>query len=435
VRAVGKDFGAELRRLRLAAGLSLHDLAVLIHYSRGHLSKIENNMASPSAALARLADAAVHAEGKLIAFLDKHLDQEQLRTETPGEAWAAVMDPESGTWFATVARGHALAQWASSAQGFSVSPVTDVGAAQAEPVLRAFRSAFEEIRASGRLMDPRFLLPVIWARSHVLRELSVAARPAIRRASFVLAARYAEFAGWMAQEAGDDRAALWWTDLAVQLAEEGGDAVLGAYAIVRRALVTLYHGDAAGTVDLAQRAQASEHVPMSVRGLAALREAQGLAMAGEGAECHRAIERGAGYLARADTADALLPALGSTSVADPAAMTAGWCLYDLGRPAEAAVTLGREIALIPPEGLRARTRYAARQALATATAGEVDKACELTRDILPSAHDLGSATIRHDLRQLARTFRRWPAHPQVRQVQFGLDQIVRVPVPPVLPAI
>lgn len=431
---MGKDFGAELRRLRLAAGLSLHDLSVLIHYSRGHLSKVENNMAPPSAALARLADAAVNAEGKLIAFLEKHMDPEQPRTGTESETWAAVMDPQSGTWFAPVAQGHALAQWASSAQGFSVSPVTDVSSAQAEPVLRAFRVAFDEIRADGRLMDPRFLLPLIWARSHVLRELSAAGRPAFRRASLVLAARYAEFAGWMSQEAGDDRAALWWTDLAVQLAADGGDAVLGAHANVRRALVTLYRGDAAGTVELARRAQAPGHVPMSVKGLAALREAQGLALAGEGAECHRAIERGAGYLARAGAADPALPALGSTSVADPAAMTSGWCLYDLGRPAEAAVTLGQEIAQVPPDGLRARTRFTARQALATAMAGEVDKACELTRGVLASAHDLGSATIRHDLRQLARTFRRWPAHPQVRQIQPGLDQVARVLAPPGPPA-
>lgn len=46
MRAVGKDFGAELKRLRTAAGLSLHDLSVQIHYSRGHLSKVENNMVS-----------------------------------------------------------------------------------------------------------------------------------------------------------------------------------------------------------------------------------------------------------------------------------------------------------------------------------------------------------------------------------------------------
>jgi transcriptional regulator with XRE-family HTH domain len=430
VRSAGKNFGAELRRLRLAADLSLQDLSILTHYSRGHLSKVENNLASPSAALARLADAALHAEGKLIAFLERRMDPYQKSTETEAETWAAVMDPRSGTWFTPVAQGRALAQSASPALGFAVGPVTDVSPAQAESVLRAFRSAFGEIRASGRLMDARFLLPVLWARCHVLRELAATARPPVRSAVLILAARYAELTGWMAQEAGDDRAALWWTDVAVQMAEDGGDTVLGAHANVRRALVTLYHGDAAATVELARRAQAPDHVPASVKGLAALREAQGLALAGDGAECRRAIGRGAEYLARAAAEDPVLPPLGSVSLADPVEMTVGWCLYDLGRPAEAAAVLGREITRIRPEGQRACTRFAVRRALATATAGEVDQACELTRAVLSSAADLGSATIRHDLRRLARTFRRWPAHPQVREIQPAVDVLARSPAPP-----
>lgn len=429
MRSVGKDFGAELRRLRLAEGLSLHDLSLLTHYSRGHLSKVENNLAQPSAALARLADAAVHAEGKLIAFLERRMDPDHERHEAGSSTWAAVMDPRSGTWFAPIAQGAALAQSAHPARGFATGPVTDISPAAAESVLLAFRSAFGEIQASGRLMDARFLLPVLWARCHVLRELAAAAHPPVRGAALILASRYAELTGWMAQEAGDDEAALWWTDLAVQMAADGGDTVMGAHANVRRALITLYRGDAAGAVELARRVQVLDHVPSSVKGFAALREAQGLALAGDGAECRRAIDRGADYLALAAGEAPVLPALGSTSLADPVAMTTGWCLYDLGRPAEAAAALGQEIARIRPEGQRAYTRFAVRHSLATAMAGEVDQACELTRAIVPSAGDLGSATIRHDLRRLARAFRRWPTNPRVRETQLAVDDLVRAPAP------
>ncbi len=33
----------------------------------------------------------------------------------------------------------------------------------------------------------------------------------------LLRARYAEYAGWMWQESGNDGAALWWTDKAVEM--------------------------------------------------------------------------------------------------------------------------------------------------------------------------------------------------------------------------
>jgi ribosome-binding protein aMBF1 (putative translation factor) len=42
------SFGAELRRQRLAAGLSLGGLAERVHYSKSHLSKIERDRKAPS---------------------------------------------------------------------------------------------------------------------------------------------------------------------------------------------------------------------------------------------------------------------------------------------------------------------------------------------------------------------------------------------------
>jgi transcriptional regulator with XRE-family HTH domain len=427
---VGKDFGAELRRMRMAAGMSLHDLSVEVHYSRGHLSKVENNVAVPSPALVRLADAAVHASGQLVGFLEKRMGPEQPPAGTGDETWTVVMDPESGTWFSTARQGQHIIQAIDAGGEFGAVPVSEVSPAQAELVLRTFRATFDETRAVGRLTDPRFLLPTLWTATHTLRQLAAAARPPVRLGALALAGRYAELAGWLAQEAGDDRAALWWTDLAVRLAEAAGDDVLGAYAHVRRALVALYRGDVAGTVEHARQAQARAGVSTTVQGIAALREAQGLALGGDDIECRRAIDRGAECLAQAEDGDPALPALGSTSLADPVAVTTGWCLYDLGRPAQAADVLGREVARIPAGSRRAHVRFAARQALAAAAASEVDRACELTSGLLAGARDLGSATIRQDLRQLARMFRRWPAHREVRSIQPGLDQLLRVPAVP-----
>ena len=84
------------------------------------------------------------------------------------------------------------------------------------------------------------------------------------------------------------------------------------------------------------------------------------------------------------------------------------------------------MARIPAEARRTRTRFCVRRALAYAMAGEVDHACTLTLNLLPDIRELASATIGHDLRQLARVFRRWHTHRPVRDLQPQVEQLLRV---------
>ena len=58
-------FGTELRRRRMQSGLSLADLSRLVHYSKSHLSKVENGLKPPSIDLARRCDAAIGCDGAL----------------------------------------------------------------------------------------------------------------------------------------------------------------------------------------------------------------------------------------------------------------------------------------------------------------------------------------------------------------------------------
>ncbi|MEK8142158.1 hypothetical protein NKH18_05105 [Streptomyces sp. M10(2022)] len=120
---------------------------------------------------------------------------------------------------------------------------------------------FTHYRRLGQSVEPGFLLPGLIAQTHTLRELSAHADDGTRRDLLALGSRYAEYVGWLMQETGDERAALWWTQRAVDLAAAGGDRTLGGYALVRRALITLYQDDAAQTVALAQRAQSGTLPP------------------------------------------------------------------------------------------------------------------------------------------------------------------------------
>ena len=413
------DFGEELRRRRIASGLSLRELAVRVHYSRGYLSKVETRQAPASIELARLCDAALRAGGALIALAQPR-PRAQAEGELAGETWTVTMDPGAGSWFTTAhTRGPGGGPTGGVRLAVSV-PRPAGGSPSDQATVEAFRAWFRQLRALGQQVSPGVLLPMLIAQTHTLRQLAAAARDADKRTLLRLASHYAEYAGWMSQEAGDDRAALWWTDQATNFAIVAGDPVMGSYALVRHALISLYSNDPAQAISLGQRAQSDARAPARVRGLAALHEAQGHALAGGYDDCHRALERARRHLAQHDD-EPDAPILGTSTVVDPASMVAGWCLHDLGRPGDATPILNEEIARLPSYAYRSRARFATRRALAYATAGELDHACEVTHQLLPEARVVASATIRIDLHRLARALGRWPRHHAVLQLQPHLD--------------
>jgi tetratricopeptide (TPR) repeat protein len=315
-------------------------------------------------------------------------------------------------WFRPMSRRTLLAAGATSVAGMSIGgPMPQV---VDTTLLGVWRAQFDQYRRLGQVISSDLLLPTLIAQTHTLREQSAGTGQRTREELLRLTSRYAEYIGWLVQETGDDQAALWWTQRAVDLAAAGGDQDLAAYGLVRRALVSLYRNDPAQTIELARQAQQHD-APPRVLGLAAQREAQGHALAGDYDSCMRSLDNARTLLGRhASDADPLV--LGTTNLRDPAAMITGWCLYDLGRPKEAAQIIGDELARIPPQAVRAHLRYGVRHALAHAAAGELEQACELTRRLLDNAVRVRSATIAVDMRALARTLSRHLTHPAVREL-------------------
>ncbi|AXK32412.1 XRE family transcriptional regulator [Streptomyces armeniacus] len=419
-------FGPELRRLRLAAGLSLTRLGQLVHYSKGQLSKVERGLKPPGLQLARLCDAALSADGRLAGLVPEQSPEAELpETSDDGEVWLMQLSTDGSSWFQPVSRRQVVAVGAASAVALGIGAAAASASASADSVsasaaadgttlLDGARSLFDQYRRLGQTASPEIVLPALIAQTHTLRELSARTGARTRRGLLTLASRYAEYVGWLTQETGNDQAALWWTDRAVELAAAGGDHDLAAYALVRRALVTFYRGDATQTVELAERAQAAEPPPR-IWGLAAQQEAQGHALAGRYDACMRGLDRARVSLA-ASGPDPDSPVIGTTHLSDPVSMITGWCLHDLGRPREAAEVLDREIAQIPGHALRTHVRYGVRRALAHATAGEIDHACELVRPLFAASEAVTSATTNVDTRRLARTLNRFPDHPAVREL-------------------
>ncbi|MEV6237126.1 helix-turn-helix transcriptional regulator [Lentzea sp. NPDC051838] len=339
MKPLSPTFGQEVRRLRNERGLSLTQLESRVQYSKGHLSKIENGKVQPNPGMARVLDDALQAAGRLTEMADA-----------------------------------------------PPRPVpTD------HTTLRTYDSMFEHHRALGHRQSPDIVLPSLRHEMDVLNTLARSADdPGLGRALWLLAARYAEYAGWMEQERGDDASAAEMTKRAVLFAAKGGDPELEAWAWVRSAEFALYRGDARGTVHSALRASKSRS--LAVQAAAALREAQGYALAGAGERCEDALER-AEELRQA----ASETRYGTTSLIDQVAVTRAWSFHDLGRHAEAAAILDAQLPLIAPSALRARTRFGLRRALAHAAAGDVDYACDLVTDLLDDIRQVQSATVHIDL--------------------------------------
>ncbi|MPY59200.1 helix-turn-helix transcriptional regulator [Streptomyces spongiae] len=423
-------FGPELRRLRLAAGLTLTQLASFVHYSKGQLSKIETGRKRPTPEFARLCDVALDAGGALAALVP--VDPRRTRSSVPDEEGSmSPPDPYAhhvpeghpdGSPSGAPSRRQMMAAGAASVLGLRpaehapLPPVPSVPL-EADSLTSAYRELLGQYRRIGQMSPPGTLLPALAEQTRALQALSARSDARTGRNLLALSARFAEFTGWMAQEAGDDTAALRWTDHAVDLATASGDEHLAQYALVRRALVSYYRGAAAETIDLVDAAP-SDRLPPRIRGLAAQRRAQGHALNGDYDACMRGLDQARDLLARAaaepSTADA--PVLGTTHLDDPVSMITGWCLLDLGRPGQAAAVLDQQCARLPSGALRTRARYGARRALAHAMAGEIDHACELTADLLTASTSVGSATIATDLRRLSRALSRHSSRPACRAV-------------------
>ena len=341
-------FAQEVHRLRTEQGLSLNQMAARVPYSKGYLSKIENGHVRPSPEMARIFDDALNAGGRLIALADAPL--------------------------------HPI--------------LSD------DTVLLTYDAMFNHHRTLGHRSSPEAVLAGLRPQVDIISGMARSAdEPALSRGLWLLAAKYAEYAGWMEQERGDDASAAELTKLAVQYAAKGGDRELEAWALVRAAEFALYRGDARATVSLARRASKSRSP--AVQAGAALREAQGYALAGAAMPCQAALDRAAELQRKVAESP-----YGTTSVADQVAITRAWSFHDLGRHAEAAAILDTQVPLISATALRARTRFGLRRALAHAEAGDADHACELVADLLDDIRQVQSATVHIDLTAFSRLLSR-----------------------------
>lgn len=397
------EFGVELRRRRSAAGMTLTGLAERLGYSKGYLSKIEHGIARPSIDLARSCDAVFYANGDLAAMAVELADDDH---------------QTSGLVVPNQLVGNALLD-----ESFPLPS----SAANLEKTAVTLGVMFDHCRTLGdqvssklvyRLMVPYAQTVVALARASTVPDRS--------RELWMLAAYFVEHTGYMAQESGDYQAAMYWTNEAVGCGTRAGHDGIAAFGLVRQAEIALYRESAPMAIDLARRAQEAPRSPACVRRLAAQREAQGHGLVGAYHDYKCAVDQAMQYAKEEGNTRSAI-AWEMVGVRNSIAVTAGWALHDLGRSAVSARILDLEVPRIRAESVRAKARFGVRQALAHASAGHVELACDLTRQFLPEVYRLDSDTIRLDIRRLKTSLNRWNTRSSVRSLQSDLVRTLTVP--------
>src|SRR5262249_23502630 len=140
-------FGAELRRRRMDAGMSLAEFAKRVHYSKGYLGKVETGEKPPGADLARRCDAVLDAGGHQGAPIPGARKEQPpspspiAESEQDGEVWVMSMEPDGTSRMVPMRRREALAVGAASLLGLSLgSSSASAATAHENGTVAAFRS-------------------------------------------------------------------------------------------------------------------------------------------------------------------------------------------------------------------------------------------------------------------------------------------------------
>ncbi|WP_169981420.1 helix-turn-helix transcriptional regulator [Microbispora sp. H10836] len=383
-----RSFGEELHHARQAAGWSLRILSQYVHYSPSYLSRIENGLRPPTYDLALICDEALDAHGDLAALVPRPLIG-PLRS-------LSLRDGDGRP--PRVPSANATTDRVSSAIRGD------------DHLVATLEAIFDHLRHLGKQTHPEVVLAQLDVFMETVLNAAAGPGPVVGELT-ALAARCAEFTGWMTQETGDLSGAARWTAKAEELAVRAGDLDLAAYTLVRRAELALYQRDPVRVAGLITSVGAAPEVSARTRGLAAHREAQGHALLGEADACQAALDRASVLLSGAGVRSGIH---GPSSVADPTTLVTGWCYHALGRFGKAAALLEDAVRDIPDQGRRVRGLFGARLARAHVAAGDLDRACETGDLALGLATRTGSASTYGELRALAQALGRRTGHPPAR---------------------
>ena len=256
------------------------------------------------------------------------------------------------------------------------------------------------------LLGPAHLLTLTSLHLKYISELLTVASGEARTELLTVGARYAEFAGWLHQDAGNPQKAAAWSERAQSWAEAAGNGLLVSYVLMRRSNQASSQGDAPRTLGLARAAlRHRDRLPRRAQALALRQVARGHALAGNPTGCAEALDDArAQVVAGQDDGDRWLTGYCTSAYVE---MEAADCAMLLGQPQQAAATFERGLAMLPAQYQRDRAVNLARLAVAHAASQEPERACAVAQQAATIITSTWSARAVAELQRLPTLLGYW----------------------------
>lgn len=452
-------WGSELRAWRDRRSLSLAGLHELIRYDRSYLARLERAEQFPPKHVAEACDRALNTEGELIrlwnmadrerrnhpghvanreehvANLARAMDLPPV-DQTSSEAEGVVVPCralDGRIIWVSVPRRMFLLGGLGAAAGAVVGPNRT---GPTGPTIRMPRipdaddvSPVEHLRRvrrvlidSDNLLGPGHIIPTVHEHIGVIQQLRADQEGADRRSLLHLQAEYAEFAGWLHQDAGDFQRAQFWLDRALEWAHATGDQEMVTFVMARKGQLAGDMRDCSGAVDLAEAAATIARDGSRLQATAATYGAYGHALAGRGTVSLRALDNARELAGRPND--------------DPGSPWATWlddayievhrarCLSVLGNHTQAAEIFQQAIKDLPQSFRRDRGVYLAREALAHAGAEDPEQAAATGLCALAIAQETKSGRIITELVRLDSELTRWKTARSVADFREALTSVI-----------
>ncbi len=327
------------------------------------------------------------------------------------------MVPEEMTRRELLARGTAAAMGALAVPSLRVPEARQHLNPAIVEHLHSFRRVLVE---EDNLLGSSHLIGTVTERIALIDGMRRGAPPPMQSDLLRLGALYGELAGWLHQNVGNGREALWWSDRAIDSAHEADDQLLVSYVLMRKAQLAMDAGDASGTIGLARAAQRGERLTCRVRAAAVQQEAHGHALAGNLHESQRRFEEALQFVMAGDAADQIPSELGSFCTERHIEAQRATALLELGQAQLAVSLFERELALWPASFERDRGLFLAQYALAHLANDDPEQAATIGRDAAQIAQ---SSRCARTLARLGDLDRRLASHgslPAVREFRESL---------------
>ncbi|MGH3914707.1 MAG: helix-turn-helix domain-containing protein, partial [Pseudonocardiaceae bacterium] len=448
-------FGVVLRHCRTEAGLSLRELGKRCHHDYSRLSRMETGDHLGDPALLAEIDLILGAGGLLTVLRTAaELPSDpagtvvvapavQMRTAGDGAPIVLEMRMTDGRSVRVSIPRREFSQLIASGALRAVLPAGVLNLDEADRLARVMRQPsrvdpqvigyfdrlLTEHYTADKILGPHQLLGPVLAQLDELETLRKHARPPVAKPLLRVLARYAEFVGWLQQDAGDVPAAMYWSDRATQWAQTAGDHQMVAYLLVRKSNIACQLDDANTVIELAAAAQdVPGDVDPKIIALAAQQEARGWAMISDVDHCRPKLDAAAELLSKysdeGGPAGPVYIQYYDLGVLEDQSAT---CFRSIGRAEDAIAIFERRIVESLDANLH-RDRGYQMAKLANAVVAtqqpEPERAAQLGLTCLDLARRTGSARIGKELHTLDATLTtRWSDQPDARAFHDALTAL------------